>query len=198
MWVELKDNFLDHQPNGEFLWLFLGEIQAKNLFSCFCEFCISDLYALGFLWILLRFGFFFFPFLRQCVWLSVLLVPWCHFPWLQREIQQPRWDLQNQYLPLNTWLPVTGERSALVQGQECQHSFEVPRLISFQSVTSQGLPGVGDNTEPKCLSWFLAPCGTDCMETRSLIAEPQASFFNCSELIFWTLCASGNVGKWCL
>lgn len=64
MWVELKDNFLDHQPNGEFLWLFLGEIQAKNLFSCFCEFCISDLYALGFLWILLRFVFFFFPFLK--------------------------------------------------------------------------------------------------------------------------------------
>lgn len=194
MWVELKDNFLDHQTNGEFLWLFLGEIQAKKIF--FLVF-VNSAFQIYMPWVFCGFCWlgFFCPFLRQ---LSVLLVPWCHFPWLRREIQQPRWELQNQYLPLNTWLPVTGERSALVQGQECQHSFEVPRLISFQSVTSQGLLGVGDNTEPKCLSWFLAPCGIDCMETRSLIAEPQASFFNCSELILWTLRAAGNVGKWCL
>lgn len=148
-----------------------------------------------FLWILLR--FFCCPFLRQCVWLAVLLVSWCHFPWLQRKIQHPGWEVQNQYLHLNIWLPVTGERSALVQGQWCQHNFEVPRLMSFQSVTSQGLLGVGNSTEPKHWSWFLVPSGIACIETRSLIAEPQASFFNCSELIPSTrsLCAVGNVGN---
>lgn len=134
MWVELKDNFLDHQPNREFLWLFLGEIQAKKSFFLVFVNSAFQIYMPWSLWVLLR--FFCCPFLRKHVWPSVLLISWCHFPWLQREIQQPRWELQNQYLHLNIWLPVIGERRALVQGSGYQHNLDVPRLISFQSVTS--------------------------------------------------------------
>lgn len=194
MWVELKGNFLDHQPNREFLWLFLGEIQAKSLFSCFLWILHFRLICLGFF---VNFAeVFCCHFLRQCVWPSVLLVSWCHFPWLQREIQQPRWELQNQCLHLNIWLPITGERSALVQGWGCwlwssqTHLFPVSYIL--------GLTGSGG--QPRAKAFELVPSGIACMEMRSLIAEPQASFFNCSELIPWTrsLRAAGNAGQWCL
>lgn len=93
MWVKLKDNF---QSNRELSWLFLGEILAKNLFPYFSKVCISDFICLEFFFF---FSFLLLPFLKTtCMWLSVLLGTWCHFTWLQREIQHPRlepWKISN-------------------------------------------------------------------------------------------------------
>lgn len=95
MWVELKDNFLDHQPSREFLWLFLGEIQAKILFSCFSEFCISDLYAVFFVGFV---GGFLLPFLKIIIVAGFLMpLPLAS----ERNLAAKMRTLQNQYLHLN-------------------------------------------------------------------------------------------------
>lgn len=49
MWVKVKDNFPDLQSYRELQWLFLGEIQAKNNFSCFSEVCSSEFICLDFI-----------------------------------------------------------------------------------------------------------------------------------------------------
>lgn len=90
MWVELKGNVIDHQakrifvpvsgrnPGENSFFLFFWIVHFRFVCLVFCGFCQD-------------FFFFFLccPFLRQ----SVLLISWCHFPWPQREIQQPRWEL---------------------------------------------------------------------------------------------------------
>lgn len=65
----------------------------------------------------------------------------------------------------------------------CQRGFEVHRSVPFQPVTSWSLWGVRGSTELRHLSWFLAPRGIACMETRRLMAEPQASPFSHGEMI---------------
>lgn len=190
MWVKLKDNFLDLHPNRELEWLFWEKSRQKFFSSVFSKVCISDLHALiyfSFWWCL--FGLvFLLPFLKTtCVWLSVLLGAWCHFPWLQREIQHPRWEpckINNR-----VWTS-----DCLLLGKEARwfRDGDVNTALKFTdpSISSQLHPRAygewGDSTELKGLSWFLAPRGIACMETRRLIAEPQASHFSHGELISWT------------
>lgn len=195
MWVELKDNFLDHQPNREFLWLFLGEIQAKNHFSCFCEFCISGLYALffcGFCWGV------FLPFLKtMCVTFSVagFLMPLSLAS--ERDsaakMRTAKSVSASKHLTARYWgrkciVSGTGMPTQLWNSQT--HLFPVSYIL--------GLTGSGG--QPRAKAFELVPSGIACMKMRSLVAEPQASFFNCSELIPWSrsLCAAGNAGQCCL